>query len=371
MASHKREILNYINIFRGLAIILIVAGHSMCFGNPGTYLKKFVFEFFVGGTALFVFISGYLFQYLSDGFSYKNYLKKKLYNVISPYIITSVPGIILCLTIPALYRNPFDGLNPLLQVFVFYTTGYIHNLPTWYIPMTCLFFLMGGVFLYLAKKKFVGNLEILYCSLPILLLITILFHRFNVVYKDVQALNYLAKYFYYIKIWLVGFVHFLSVYVLGMFFAQYREKVDLLYKYKYFLLAGIILASVVDIYFIDYSNMNGTVSKVFLTLFILGILKHYDSDIKNCVNFNKILNVIAKYSFGIFFVHKYVIFIYNYLFHLNVYLPVRSLSMLGYIFSLAFIRFSVVLGCSFLICYLIKTGLNKLGIKNTRCIIGV
>ena len=32
----KREMLNYINVFRGLAILLILAGHTMQIGEKGS-----------------------------------------------------------------------------------------------------------------------------------------------------------------------------------------------------------------------------------------------------------------------------------------------------------------------------------------------
>ena len=54
----KTKILNYINVFRGLAILLIVAGHTMQFGEMGSLTERISFEIFCGGTALFIFISG-------------------------------------------------------------------------------------------------------------------------------------------------------------------------------------------------------------------------------------------------------------------------------------------------------------------------
>ena len=53
----KREMLNYINVFRGLAILLILAGHTMQIGTNGSLLKSISFEVWAGGTALFIFIS--------------------------------------------------------------------------------------------------------------------------------------------------------------------------------------------------------------------------------------------------------------------------------------------------------------------------
>ena len=76
----KTKILNYINVFRGLAILLIVAGHTMQFGSIGSLTHKISMEVFTGGTALFIFISGFLFQHLSYKYEFKNYMKKKWTN---------------------------------------------------------------------------------------------------------------------------------------------------------------------------------------------------------------------------------------------------------------------------------------------------
>ena len=75
--------MNYINVFRGLAILLIVAGHTMQFGEAGSLTERLSFEVFCGGTALFIFISGFLFQHLSAKYEFKNYMSKKWTNVIS------------------------------------------------------------------------------------------------------------------------------------------------------------------------------------------------------------------------------------------------------------------------------------------------
>lgn len=66
MGSHQK--LNYIHLFRAIAIILIVLGHSCIAGCPYAILKSSLMEIFANGTVLFVFVSGFLFQYLSDSF---------------------------------------------------------------------------------------------------------------------------------------------------------------------------------------------------------------------------------------------------------------------------------------------------------------
>ena len=66
MENKKKSFLNYINVFRGLAILLIIAGHTMQFGESSTLIHKINCEIVCGGTALFIFISGFLFQHLSS-----------------------------------------------------------------------------------------------------------------------------------------------------------------------------------------------------------------------------------------------------------------------------------------------------------------
>lgn len=58
----KRMILEYINYFRAFAILSIVAAHTLIWGR-GVILQTNIY-LFSGGTFLFVFISGFLFQYL-------------------------------------------------------------------------------------------------------------------------------------------------------------------------------------------------------------------------------------------------------------------------------------------------------------------
>lgn len=362
----KREMLNYINVFRGLAILLIVAGHTMQLGNPNTWLNNTAFEILAGGTALFIFISGFLFQYLSDKFEYKTYLKKKWTNVILPYIITAVPGIILCFTMPLAYGNPFDGLNPFAQIGIFLTTGRVHNVPTWYIPMILIFFLLADLFIILERKK------ILYKLLPILFIVTFFIPRMAIEPENLVGLSYSAKYIEYLKYILNGFVHFASMYVLGMYFASHKDKVDMCYTYRWILIAGMIITSVIDIYLNhNFQIANGTISKIFLTLIVLGYLKHYDNEIKNNISLNNTLDFIAKYSFSLFFVHWYLFFLFNEVFNTAKVLPVNSISEFFIAALVVLARFAAVTGVSLGILYIIKKLLNKLNIKNTRSIIGV
>jgi len=62
MENKKKSFLNYINAFRGLAILLIIAGHTMQFGESSSLIHIINCELICGGTTLFIFISGFLFH---------------------------------------------------------------------------------------------------------------------------------------------------------------------------------------------------------------------------------------------------------------------------------------------------------------------
>ena len=361
----KKSFLNYINVFRGLAILLIVMGHSMQFASSKSLEHIINCEIICGGTALFIFISGFLFQHLSSKFEYKKYLSKKWTNVIVPYVITAIPGLLFCFYCPDLYKNTFDGLNIFIQIPVLLSIGRVHNTPTWFIPMIVLFFIFSWILLKLEKKG------VLYKLLPIFFLVTILFPRGDIEYETVMNLSYGAKYIAYVKYILLGFVHFFALYIFGLYCSKNKDIIDKFYDKRVLLWFLMILTSILNIY-LSYKGIysNYTVSKTFLTMLLLGYLKHYDNFIMSHNKTNKTLDFIAKYSFGIFFIHWYVLFIFNYIFFLPGVLPLRNNLLI--VLSLVSVRFIVVTGISLFVLYLLKMLLLKINKDiNTRMFLGV
>ena len=315
----KTKILNYINVFRGLAILLIVAGHTMQFGEIGSLTQKASVEVFAGGTALFIFISGFLFQHLSGKYEFKNYMSKKWANVILPYLWTAIPGILFCFIYPTRYGNPLDGLSPLMQIPMMLSVGRIHNTPAWFIPMIILFFLSSWTLLKLEKKGF------LYKTLPILFIITVFFPRTDVDYNSVMGLSYSTKYLAYLNYVLMGYIHFFSMYVFGMYCSANKDIIDKFWNYRKIFWVLMIFAALINIYFsTNFNYSNGTISKIFLTIIVLAYLKHYDNWLISKEKLNKTLDLIAKYSFGIFFIHWYIFFLYNLCFNLPNVMPLSE-----------------------------------------------
>ena len=361
----KTKILNYINVFRGLAILLIVAGHTMQFGEAGSLTERLSFEVFCGGTALFIFISGFLFQHLSAKYEFKNYMSKKWTNVILPYLWTAIPGICFCFMFPVRYENVLEGLNPAIQIPMLLSVGRIHNVPTWFIPMIFLFFLSSWALLKLENKG------ILYKLLPLMFLVTIFFQRPELEYYMVADWSYSAKWFAYLKYVFIGYIHFFSMYVFGMFCSAHKDIIDKFWNWRWLFIVLMLSIAGLNIFSgINGTWTNGTLSKIFLTVIALAYLKHYDEWLISHAGLNKALDIIAKYSFGIFFIHWYIFFLYNLIFDLQNVMPVviNPLVTLG----LVFVRFFAVTIISLFTLWAIKQIILKINPNaNTRSFIGV
>ena len=122
-------------------------------------------------------------------------------------------------------------------------------------------------------------------------------------------------------------------------------------------------------YKFQYSNY--TISKIFLTMLVLAYLKHYDEFILSHKKTNATLDFIAKYSFGLFFVHWYWFFAYNQIFNLPTVAPVLNgnyLMVLGVVVA----RFVAVAIVSLASLFLAKNILLKINPEiNTRKFFGI
>ena len=270
MGNHAK--LNYIHIFRAIAIIIIVLGHSV--DTSHEIMGILVNIFIQGGTVLFVFISGFLFQYLSDNFSYPTYLKKKFFNVILPYLLTSVIGITWVFLFAK--HNPFVSINKIVQVGMFLTTGYVHNLPTWYIPMTSILFLSAAVLLKLEKKIVFNKYSLLFFILPVLICVSCFLPSFKrIVFANEEIMSAWQVYAGYLEKILFDTVSLFPIYILGMFFAKYRQKyIKILYQKRVLIWTMFIGGSIILFFLTYYHFLPAKLlfTNVMMILLILGYL---------------------------------------------------------------------------------------------------
>lgn len=271
--------LNYIHSFRGLAIIFIVAGHCINALNWDNNLlvKAILGRFINNGTVLFVFIAGYLFQHLSYKYDFKTYMKSKLNNVLLPYIILSIPAIAKAVFISE--NKGFNDYPKMLKIILLYITGR-HLEPLWFIPMITLFYIISPILIKLDRKN------ILYYSLPFFVVVSSIVPRNN--------LNVLQ-----------AFVHFISIYVGGMFCSRYREPImNFTKEYFFVLLVLFVLIFMPDVYTTYIGSSLGFLNywgKVIFCLLLMNILQRFDGVVRNKFDY------LAEISFGLYFLHAYTV----------------------------------------------------------------
>lgn len=365
--------LEYIDLFRGIAISIIVAGHSLVVADEGV-LQKITSYLFDGGTYLFVFIGGFLFYYLKDKFKYFNYLKNKFLYVICPSIIILLPGFISFLMSGGGY-HALENSSIKYKVAFAITWPFIINPPIWYIGMIVVIFLLSPVLLALIKR-----IDLFIFVLLLTYFLGILYYRgWPVIdYGKTSKINILLIHF------LFNFrmaLHFISFYLLGMAVCKFWQieeqvffvKIDWV-KISFFCwvllgIAGIFIKSP----FCPW-NIYLFLSKTCLVFWLFGFLKN------NCDRINirvkKILKFLSEYSFSIFFLHFIIrnlilkkclfngIVPDSYILFKN---PHSSLELL----INGLILFFLMLAGSIIIAWSLKNLFKLLGIKKTRIFIGV
>ncbi|SMG41902.1 Surface polysaccharide O-acyltransferase, integral membrane enzyme [Marivirga sericea] len=292
----KKAFLHYIHNFRGIAIIFIVAAHMFLFWDiqkEAPFVKIVLDAVWRNGTVLFVFIAGYLFQYLKSKYRYRTYLGKKIKFVILPYLIVSIPVILFRLFVspPEDVYNAFPNYfewSLIKKVLVFIVTG-THLLPFWFIPMIFIYYLISPIFVFLDNRP-----SFYKYILPCLIVLSFFIERGN--RGDLHNIH-------------MNFFHFLSIYVFGMWFSHYNDKIlSWSVKFKWLVIIPFIVFFLSTIVFYEgiwYDQLQ-YLQKIFLCWGLFYLLYRKDDVVP--VKINKILALFADYSFGIFFIH-YLVFL--------------------------------------------------------------
>jgi surface polysaccharide O-acyltransferase-like enzyme len=165
-----------VHSLRAIAILFVVAGHCVWFlptTGDSRALRIFM-GLFGDGSVVFVFVAGFLFCHLHQGFEYGSYLKKKLSNIVVPYLLVSIPAIVLALFRhdPAAQYPQLAGHSVLYRILWFYIKGGAHmDFPLWFIPVIALYFLAAPLFSHIIGQP------ALFWVVPPLFVVSALLHR--------------------------------------------------------------------------------------------------------------------------------------------------------------------------------------------------
>lgn len=283
-AAPKKEFLGYIHNFRGLIILFVVAAH-VWLDWPEDSLTGLMLRILVeNDSVMFIFIAGFLFQFLSKKYKYSDYLWKKTQNVIIPYFIISIPILIYRIhtkdyggVILAEYPN-FDQYSVAAKAALYYFHG-SHMIQLWFVPMVVIFYLLAPVFIKIDR-----NPRWYYLLIPFFILSVLV---------DREALSDTPR----------MFVHYIFPYVFGMFASHYRKEF-IAFSEKYWipvLVAILITITLNVIYDKPYYEKFNFVLKVLFCSFFLFLMRKTEKFMPAW------LAKIAELSFGIYFVHYYFI----------------------------------------------------------------
>ena len=323
----KRQRLEQIDLFRAVAIMMIVMNHCFHLASyqESQFGHSFIKNFMANWSACFIFISGFFTFYIEGkihNFSlFKNFLTKKLKKVFLPYLFCSMLIIFFKLD-PSFhlpikwwhdYTPTFNGMEnwilhfnlsfiPVNQMtlFIWQLLLGLHAVPYWFIPAIFILFLFTPFLHFILQSKKLA---------PITLLTMMIVSNFTQ-RPTIWSSNPIQCAVYY-----------LFFFSLGIYVSIHYQKIKTIF-YKYFklffmismifLVAQTFYSPVVGSFnkdFFEYRYFDYSFwQKLFLIFFFLGLPTN---SVKN-IN-HPFLKKIAYYSFSIFFLHEIVIFLLSYL----------------------------------------------------------
>ncbi|AGF78542.1 putative acyltransferase [Desulfocapsa sulfexigens DSM 10523] len=296
--------IQHLEYFRAISILFIVAGHSFHPWPIDTIPEKILANVVSGGSALFVFLSGFFFHHVFyPDFHYRNFLIKKIKNVLLPYIVLTVVAFVLFvvyLDVPRRFLaqdfvTVSDGFELLFQYLI---TGRILT-AYWYVPFIMLVFALSPIFvLYinLSKQKQI-------CIFSVLLLLSMVVHRPSYGLSPTHSV-----------------VYFLPIYLLGITSSvNYKYILQFIHNKCLFFGSLTIALSVIQVVFygtygdfskgtmLSYNGLDVVIlQKICMIFFMLSVLQKIDS--KEIA----VLSYIASISFSIYFIHPFILHLLSY-----------------------------------------------------------
>lgn len=331
-AMPARTFLQNVHIFRAVAILMIICAHtvpSFDWSDWPTF-GRVVDTICNQASIYFFFIAGFLFQFLSPRYETRRYLKQKFRTVIMPYLIMSVPAL-LVFTLVTQREGVWSWFYDLAiweQIGLFLLTGK-HLAPLWFVPTITLFYLAAPLLVRGDRARW------MYFLILPLFVISILYSRDGPL-GPIDKARYLA-----------------AAYLFGMFWSHFYDRLEAWARRWWPLLFSIGAVGFALVLWNDKADLPYDFQMVQKLAWAPVFLVALDA-IKYRVGTR--LDYIAEVSFGIFFVHAYFIAAFKvaYTYALTdelgggseaAILPGTPIFFLGYvalvlIFSLALIRLS-------------------------------
>lgn len=269
---HKRELIYSIQQIRAAAAFMVVLTHvwGALHSVPGTVTIDFR-EINIG----FTFAAGYLFHALSLNRPYRTFLEGRVRNVVIPYLIVSAPAV-------AVYAfghktHPHVDLSQLaawqLPLYL-YATG-LHLGPLWFVPMIMIIYAATPLL------RLIDRHNAYWLALPLALVGSMtLFER--------PEFNEMPP---------VAAAHYVPIFLFGMVASRYRLQIEPVAR-RLWPLALVLLIGLwsLSAWLDDHTQWP-------VKIVMLGCM--HAVTVRTQALRSVVIDVLAKYSFGIFFLHGY------------------------------------------------------------------
>lgn len=337
----KRKFFKNIHYLRAFAIICIMTVHVWRI-PPDCIASNSIISILINGTRevlfhgssiYFIFISGFLFHHLSSNFDIIKFYRSKLRNIVSPYVVMTT-GVLVIQSIT--HHEWHISFSKLIN---YYCLGKA-QVQYWYIPLICIVFMISPILLKIPEKK-LTLLSPLFIILPLLGT------------RTATSIS-TGQFLYFFPVYLSGmicsmhhdrFINFITTHII---------KISVLAIFSTF---AIICAKLIptDNPFINFYESTQYIQKMLILSVLIVFFKKIEFlDIS-------ILDVLARYSFALYFthhfVHSYTIRKFYVLFDVS---PV-------FLFPLSILYTLIVFSLTVLLCFSIK---KTLGPKS-KFLIGV
>ena len=276
-----RERLVYIQAMRAIAIFIVVTTHCRDPFNPATLIRSDeAGVFFRHINIIFIYISGFLFQFLLKDFNYRGYLRQKGRNVILPYLICSMPAVMTYLVgikSPASIGAPL-WVDSTTKLIVYMLVTGTHMAPFWFIPMMALVYLVSPALVGLDRIRW-G-----YGAIGPLLLIAVMVGRSP---GDSSPAH--------------NFLFYLPVYVIGMATSHHRASLMPYLSRCFPILIACIALPLIDISADRWLDNVEFITKIAFCLGLTGMFAQFSGSLPGWVDY------IGTISFGVYFIHYYAV----------------------------------------------------------------
>lgn len=292
--ASNRSYIYFLHHFRLAAAILVVASH--CYdiswgshlGAPSSY--DFLINLLSGATALFVFISGFFFHYVSSrNFDFDAFLTARIRRLLIPYLAISMGLAITEYLIVAPEGLPLWVFLVRIVSALFMGSA---GPAMWFIPFIFIFYILSPVFLKFSREKMETKVVLLFGSL----LLGLMINRSADNADKIQNAGY-----------------FLFYYLFGILFSTYMDRaIYIIRNNSVIIMSGLAMLALAFAQYRLGMVDNPTGPWFSVTLFNIMYLQKIAQIIFLCGILYRTadrplpwLTTISGWSLGIFFMHQF------------------------------------------------------------------